>query len=106
MAVVELTLVPIGTQQTSVSAYVAKAYDAARAFKAAQDRQITVALNPMGTVLEGEIDTLFACVRVMQEAVFEAGAGRVYSVLKVDDRRDKATTIDDKVASVMQKSAH
>ena len=98
MAVVELTLVPIGTQDTSCSPYVAAAYDAVK-----DNDKVEIRLNPMGTVLEGDIDELFACVRKMQEAVFESGAERVYSVLKVDDRRDKKASLDQKVNSVMEK---
>lgn len=98
MAVVELTLVPIGTQKTSCSPYVAAAYDAVK-----DNEKVEIRLNPMGTVLEGDIDELFACVRKMQEAVFEAGAERVYSVVKIDDRRDKKASLDQKVNSVMSK---
>ena len=98
MAVVELTLVPIGTQKTSCSSYVAAAYDAVK-----DNDKVEIRLNPMGTVLEGDIDELFACVRRMQEAVFEAGAERVYSVVKIDDRRDKKASLDQKVNSVMSK---
>ncbi len=98
MAVVELTLVPIGTQKTSCSPYVAAAYDAVK-----DNDKVEIRLNPMGTVLEGDIDELFACVRKMQEAVFEAGAERVYSVVKIDDRRDKKASLDQKVNSVMSK---
>ncbi|MDD7363283.1 MAG: MTH1187 family thiamine-binding protein [Peptoniphilus sp.] len=98
MAVVELTLVPIGTETTSCSPYVAAAYDAVK-----DNDKVEIRLNPMGTVLEGDIDELFACVRKMQEAVFEAGANRVYSVVKIDDRRDKKASLDQKVNSVMDK---
>lgn len=98
MAVVELTLVPIGTQTTSCSPFVAAAYDAVK-----DNDKVEIRLNPMGTVLEGDIDELFACVRKMQEAVFEAGADRVYSVVKIDDRRDKKASLDQKVNSVMSK---
>ena len=98
MAVVELTLVPIGTQKTSCSPYVAAAYDAVK-----DNDKVEIRLNPMGTVLEGDIDELFACVRKMQEAVFASGAERVYSVLKVDDRRDKKASLDQKANSVMEK---
>ena len=98
MAVVELTLVPIGTEKTSCSPYVAAAYDAVK-----DNDKVEIRLNPMGTVLEGDIDELFACVRKMQEAVFEAGADRVYSVVKIDDRRDKKASLDQKVNSVMSK---
>ena len=33
---------------------------------------------------------------------FELGLPRVYSVLKLDERRDKAQTLEDKVASVQR----
>lgn len=96
MAVVELTLIPIGTESTSCSPYVAAAYEAVK-----DNEKIEIRLNPMGTVLEGDIDELFACVRKMQEAVFESGADRVYSVVKIDDRRDKKGNLDQKINSVM-----
>lgn len=98
MAVLELTLVPIGKEGTSVSPYVAKAYEVARSVEG-----IEVALNPMGTVLEGDIDRLFEAVRKMQESVFAQGVDRVYSVIKVDDRRDKKASLDQKIKSVMDK---
>ena len=101
MAVVELTLVPIGTQKTSCSPFVAAAYDAVK-----DNDKVEIRLNPMGTVLEGDIDELFACVRKMQEAVFESGADRVYSVVKIDDRRDKKGNLDQKINSVMDKVMH
>ena len=100
MAVVELTLIPICTESTSCSPYVAAAYDAVK-----DNDKVEIRLNPMGTVLEGDIDELFACVRKMQEAVFANGAHRVYSVVKIDDRRDKKGNLDQKINSVMEKVA-
>lgn len=98
MAVLELTLVPVGMNGTSVSPYVAKAFETAKSVEGIQ-----VALNPMGTVLEGDIDLLFEAVRKMQEAVFSSGVHRVYSVIKIDDRRDKKASLDQKIKSVMDK---
>lgn len=37
----------------------------------------------------------------MQEAVFAAGAVRVSTVVKIDDRRDRVVTMEDKVRSVL-----
>jgi len=36
----------------------------------------------------------------MQEAVFEAGAVRVGTVIKIDDRRDRAASMEDKVRGI------
>lgn len=98
MATLELTLLPVGFHGTSVSPYVAKAYDAVK-----DNEKIEVTLTSMGTILHGDVDDLFAAVRDMQEAVFDTGVQRVYSVIKLDDRRDKQASPEEKVQSVMDK---
>ncbi|NMW85431.1 MTH1187 family thiamine-binding protein [Peptoniphilus sp. AGMB00490] len=99
MAVAELTLVPIGTNTTSVSKYIANALDSIGEIKG-----LTYELNPMGTVIShSDLSVLYDVIRRMQESVFEAGANRVYSVIKIDDRRDKNYTFKDKVKSVNEK---
>lgn len=98
MAVAELTLVPIGTKKTSVSGYIAKASNILER----QDK-VKYYLNPMGTVLEGNIDDIFNIIRQMQEEVFNEDVNRLYSVIKIDDRRDKDYTCEDKVQSVIDK---
>lgn len=97
MAILELTLVPIGSGSTSLSGYVAQAS------KILKESGIKHELNPMGTVLEGEPDELFKVVRQMQEKVFDTGAKRVYSIIKMDDRRDKEGHMEEKVKSVKDK---
>ena len=97
MAILELTLVPIGSGSTSVSGYVAQAS------KILKESGIKHELNPMGTVLEGEADELFEIVREMQEKVFDTGAKRVYTIIKMDDRRDKEGHMEQKVESVKSK---
>ena len=87
MAVVELTVCPLGTGTTSASD---------------QDK-VKYLLNPMGTVMEGDIDEIFALIRKIQEDVFDKGVGRVYSIIKVDDRRDKQASMEQKLASVKAK---
>ncbi len=43
----------------------------------------------MGTQIEAEnLAELYDAIAKAQEAVFDVGIGRVYTVIKVDDRRD------------------
>ena len=98
LAVVELTVCPLGTGTTSASKYVA----GAQKVLADQDK-VKYMLNPMGTVMEGNIDEIFALVRKIQEDVFDKGVDRVYSIIKVDDRRDKVASMEQKLASVKSK---
>ncbi len=98
MAIVAISISPTGStadEGVSVSRYVARALEVVRA----QD-EVRYRLDPMFTTLEGDLDTIFALIRRMQEAVFEAGAVRVGTVLKIDDRRDRDVTMDEKVRSV------
>ena len=98
MATLEISIVPVGTASTSVSAYVA----ACHTILARDFPEVKAELSAMGTCLEGDLDRLFAAVRAIHEAPFNQGAERVYSVIKIDDRRDKESTLESKVDSVQR----
>jgi uncharacterized protein (TIGR00106 family) len=94
VAIVAVSIAPVGTG-VGVGAFVAEALRVVHA----QDR-VRYRLDPMFTTLEGDLDEIFSLIRRMQEAVFAAGAERVGTVIKVDDRRDRPVSMGDKVASV------
>jgi uncharacterized protein (TIGR00106 family) len=94
MAIVAVSISPVGAG-TSVSAHVAAALRVARA----QDA-VRVELGPMFTTLEGDLDAVLDLIRRMQEAVFAAGADRVSTVIKIDDRRDRPASMAEKVRAV------
>ena len=83
MAIAAVSISPVGSG-VSVSEYVAAALRVARE----QDR-VRYRLDPMFTTLEGDLGEIYALVARMQEAVFAAGAVRVGTVIKIDDRRDR-----------------
>jgi len=95
MAIVEVTIIPLGTQTPSLSRYIARAV---RVLEAEED--IKYELTAMGTIIEGDLARLMSLVEKMHEAVFAAGVARVVTTLKIDDRRDKASSIGNKVESL------
>ena len=97
MAIVAVSISPLG-EGVGVSQYIAEAQKVLES----QDR-VRFRLDPMFTTLDGDLDEIMALIRDMQEAVFAAGAVRVSSVIKVDDRRDKEARMEEKVASVVRK---
>jgi uncharacterized protein (TIGR00106 family) len=97
MAVVFLTITPLGTGTPSVSRYVAGVEEILRATR------LTHQLTAMGTIVEGDLDEILAVVRKMHEHPFAQGALRVSTSIKIDDRRDKAATIASKMRSVEEK---
>jgi len=94
MAIAAVSISPIG-EGISVSRFVSAAVAVARD----QDR-VRCRLDPMFTTLEGELSDIYALVQRMQQAVFDAGAQRVSTVLKIDDRRDRAVEMEEKVRAV------
>ena len=98
MAIAAVSLSPLGVG-ISVSRYVAVALRVLEA----QDR-VRWQLDSMFTTLEGEPEDLFAVIREMQEAIFEAGAQRVGTVIKMDERRDRSgISMESKVESALSK---
>lgn len=99
MAIAAVSISPVGVG-VGVSEYVAAALRVARSQSA-----VRVRLDPMFTTLEGELADIYTLVQRMQEAVFAAGALRVGTVIKIDDRRDRAVAMEEKVDSVEAKLA-
>jgi uncharacterized protein (TIGR00106 family) len=102
MAIAEISIVPIGTQTTSVSSYVAEAVTILK------DSGLSYTLTPMGTVVEGALEEVMAVCARMHASAFYKGAQRVYTTIKLDDRRDgeEGPRMAHKIASVERKMKH
>ena len=97
MAILEISVVPIGTPGTSVSSYVA---DCIRILK---QEKVKYELSAMGTNIEGNLKDLMKIALRMHEEPFKKGALRVLTTLKIDDRRDKKGTLSEKKQAVRRK---
>ncbi len=95
MALVEISVVPLGTRTPSLSQYVAQAVKVLQ-----KEKGIKYELTAMGTIIEGDLERLLALVRRMHEAVFDTGAVRVLTVIKIDDRRDKTSSMSSKMEAL------
>jgi uncharacterized protein (TIGR00106 family) len=95
VATADLTVIGLGRAETSASRYIAEI----QRRLAAQDR-VRYALHAMGTSLEGDTADILALVGDLHAVPFELGLPRVYTVLKLDERRDREQSLEDKVASV------
>jgi uncharacterized protein (TIGR00106 family) len=95
MATADLTVIGLGRSDPSAGRYIA-----AIQRKLAQQDKVKHLLHAMGTSLEGETADILALVGELHSVPFELGLPRVYTVLKLDERRDKPQTLEDKVASV------
>ena len=95
--IAELVVVPLGTATPSLSSYVAGVEKVLATF------HLKTMLTPMGTVLEGDLDEVLRAVRAVHEVPFQAGALRVSTTVKIDERRDKELSMEGKVQAVREK---
>ncbi len=100
MATADLTVIGLGRSDPSAGECIAEI----QRRLAAQDR-VGFRLHAMGTSLEGTTEDILAIVAELHRVPFELGLPRVYTVLKLDDRRDREQSLDDKVRSVEERLA-
>ena len=94
MSTADVSIVPLGVSSTS--AYLAEI----QRRLAAQDA-VRYRMHAMGTSLEGSTEDILRVVGELHAVPFEMDVQRVYTVLKLDERRDRPDqTLDDKVTSV------
>lgn len=97
MALMEISIVPVGTGKASVSDYVAAAV------RVLESKGAKYQVTAMGTIVEGETEELLRLALEMQEAVFNMGASRIVTKINLDERRDKRMTMESKVEAVREK---
>ena len=96
MATADLTVLALGRQDVSASRYIAEIQR-----RLGEQDRVRYRMHAMGTSLEGSTADILAIVGELHAVPFGQGSPRVYTVLKLDERRDRPEqTLDDKVRSV------
>jgi uncharacterized protein (TIGR00106 family) len=98
MAIAEVSVVPLGTKTPSVSQYVARAIKVLE-----QEKAVKYETTAMGTIIEGDLDSILAMVKKMHEGIFGEGVARVLTTVKIDDRRDKSQSMKAKLDSLKKR---
>lgn len=94
MIIAEISVVPIG-EGTSVSRFVRLAIDELK------KTGLKTVSGPMGTSVEAaSLNEILNAAKAAHEAVVRAGARRVITTLKIDDRRDKPATMETKMRAL------
>ena len=96
----EISVVPVGREGASLGNTVVEM------LKVAEKHGVKYEVGPLGTGMEGDLDTLLQVAREMHEVCFGLGYPRVLTTIRLDDRRDKDLTMEYKVQSVKEKLAH
>ena len=97
MAILEISIVPIGIEGSSLSSYVAGC------LQVLKKEKVRYELTAMGTNIQGSLRDLMRVALKMHEVPFKKGAPRVLTTMRIDDRRDKRGTLTGKKKAVENK---
>ena len=98
MAMIDISVVPVGTAGPSVSEFVAGAV------RLLQDEpSIKYELTAMNTIIEGDLEHLLALAKRMHDSAFNSGIQRVVTTVRIDERRDKPLTMAGKIEAVKKR---
>ena len=94
MAIMEISVVPLGLGHPSVGDYIAEVV------RYLESENIPYELTDMGTLVHGVPATLLRVAQALHELPFKKGVQRVMTHISIDDRRDKQVFLGDKKKSV------
>ena len=98
MAIIDLSVVPVGTPTPSVSQYVAGAVKILQ-----NEPGIKYELTAMNTIIEGDLEHLLTLARRMHQSAFDSGVKRVVTTIRIDERHDKPLTMSGKIEAVKKR---
>ncbi|MDK2801042.1 MAG: hypothetical protein PWQ70_2661 [Clostridiales bacterium] len=97
MPILEISVLPIGTNSASISDMIAQSCQVVK--NKGLDYQITAT----STIIEGDYNQLIDIAKSMHEMPFKNGAQRVITNMTIDERHDKKDSMDDKVEEVIDR---
>lgn len=99
MALMQLTIIPLGTDSPGIGEFVAEIQNFL------QQQGAIFKLNDMGTTIEGDTVELLTLAAKLHELPFQKGIKRVITQITIDDRRDKKVSLGNKMASIKNRLA-
>ncbi|NCU18398.1 MTH1187 family thiamine-binding protein [Pallidibacillus pasinlerensis] len=99
MAIIDITVIPVGTETASVSQYVADIQKVLEQYEG----DIKYQLTPMSTLIEADLAELLKLAQLLHEVPFNHGIQRVCTNIRIDERRDKEHSMEGKLKSVKEK---
>ncbi|WP_272873315.1 MTH1187 family thiamine-binding protein [Alteribacter salitolerans] len=100
MVTADVSVIPVGKATTSESEQIAAVHDLLKEYEG----KLTFEVNAVSTVIEAELSVLFEVLRKIHELPFHDGVKRVATNIRIDDRRDKEDSMEEKKKRVTEKA--
>jgi uncharacterized protein (TIGR00106 family) len=94
MPLLEISIVPVGTDSPSFSTQVT---DEVRVI---EEKDLKYEVTPTSTILEGDIDDLWEVAKKMHQKALGVGPERIVTNINIDHRTDKQMDMDQQIEKV------
>ncbi|WHY69800.1 MTH1187 family thiamine-binding protein [Neobacillus sp. SuZ13] len=94
MPLLEISIVPVGTDSPSFSSQVTDE------IRVIEEKDLKYEVTPTSTVLEGDINDLWEAAKEMHQKALEVGPERIVTNINIDHRTDKQMDMDQQIEKV------
>jgi uncharacterized protein (TIGR00106 family) len=94
MPLLEISIIPVGTDSTSFSSEV---INAVRKLK---EKELHYDVTPTSTIIEGELEQLWQVAKEIHQEAISSGPNRVITNISIDHRKDKKTDMNHQIDTV------
>ncbi|MEH7164736.1 MTH1187 family thiamine-binding protein [Priestia megaterium] len=94
MPLLEISIIPVGTDSTSFSSEV---INAVRKLK---EKELHYDVTPTSTIIEGELEQLWQVAKEIHQEAISSGPNRVITNIRIDHRKDKKTDMNHQIDTV------
>ncbi|GBF10791.1 MTH1187 family thiamine-binding protein [Tepidibacillus infernus] len=99
MPLLEISVVPVGTNTPSFSSHVS------HAVQLIEQKGLKYQVMPTATIIEGDLNQLMEIAKEIHQDALSNGVSRVITNMSIDDRTDKTINMTHQV-EVVQQSLH
>ncbi|MCH5584976.1 MTH1187 family thiamine-binding protein [Shimazuella sp. AN120528] len=96
MALMEISLIPVGTQSPSFSSSVVNAV------RLIEEKGLKYQITPTATIIEGDINQLMDTAKAIHQNAITNGAHRIVTNISIDERMDKPISMEQQVEIIEQ----
>ncbi|WP_280157735.1 MTH1187 family thiamine-binding protein (plasmid) [Priestia aryabhattai] len=94
MPLLEISIIPVGTDSTSFSSEV---INAVRKLKG---KELHYDVTPASTIIEGDLEQLWQVAKEIHQEAISSGPNRVITNISIDHRKDKKTDMNHQIDTV------
>lgn len=96
MPLLEISIIPVGTNTPSFSSYVKQVT------RLIENRGLAYQVTPTSTVIEGSLDDLMDVAKDIHTAALANGTNRIITNMSIDDRTDQSLSLHRQVEAVTE----